>query len=157
MRLRLWRNVFLDMNGFVLHLIPRITTQYFIGQMFSTTGQSPCDVAVELASACFSTSKFASFSVFNVRSNPRKTSISSGPTPPWIRIFWTWPGLCKRLLVQLGLLLIAERLCILSRARYRDVNPISDDFPECCSRPVVLPRWSNHIYNCTGAVTYLSA
>ena len=33
-------------------------------QMFSSTGQSPCDVAVELASVCYSASECASFSMF---------------------------------------------------------------------------------------------
>lgn len=62
MGLRLRQNVFLDINGFGLHFILSISTQhFFICQMFTSIGQSPCDVAVELASVCAGHSVFAGF------------------------------------------------------------------------------------------------
>jgi hypothetical protein len=50
--LRRTQNVFLDMNGFVLYFVVNILYPLFFLQTFSSIGQSPCDVAAELASVC---------------------------------------------------------------------------------------------------------
>jgi hypothetical protein len=70
MGLRLWQNVFLDMNGFsVLHFIHSIRYSLSFRQMFSSIGQSPCDVAVELASVCYDTRMFAFLSIWSLLLN----------------------------------------------------------------------------------------
>jgi len=105
------------MTGFVLHYILKILVPSIVLQMFSSIGQSPCDVAAELASVCIGTSVFASFlSVFCVvRTGGKKSSIYRGPTPCWIYIFRTYRDQCKQLQVQLSFLLVDERLCVLSK------------------------------------------
>ena len=45
------QNAFLDTNGFALRSINSMQVLTFF-KMFSTIGQSPCDVAAELASVC---------------------------------------------------------------------------------------------------------
>jgi len=105
------------MIGFVLHYILKILVPSIVLQMFSSVGQSPCDVAAELASVCIGKSVFARFlSVFCVvRTAGKTSSIYRGPTPCWICIFRTYRDQCEQLQVQLCFLLVDKRLCVLSK------------------------------------------
>ena len=87
---------------------------------------------------------------------------SSGPavSTQWNRrILHRAPGgsrlreLWNELFVQLSLLLVAERLCILSARRvYYSVSSVADNFSHHSS---ILPRWSTYTTNCTRFISLM--
>jgi len=81
-----------------------------------------------------------------------KYSVQIEASRTWWRVYGTPPWEGKQLLVQLSCLLVAERLCILSRptSGYRWVNSTPDNLLIFGSVSLLTtPRWSEYKTNCT--------